>query len=283
MRMPIRIVTDSTSDLPKAIAAGHGITVVPAYINIAGRSYVDGVDLTRKEFYERLPEYETPPTTSAPSLGTFVEAYERLAARGAEEILSIHVSATLSGMLNVAHAAAQATEAVRVTVFDSRQLSLGTGLLVLAAAKTASVGRSMAEIVDMLREMVLRVYSFAALDTLEYLRRGGRLTRIQSGVGTLLRVKPLLKMYNGELTMEKVRTRKRAIERMVSLVHDVGPLEQFALLHAHALDRVAALQQAVRELLPEGVDPFCEEVTSVIGAHVGPGSVGLVCVGARQA
>lgn len=282
MLTPIRIVTDSTGDLPKAVAAEHGITVVPAYINIGGKSYVDGVDLTREEFYERLPEYETPPTTSAPSLGTFVDAYERLAAQGASEILSIHISATLSGMLNVAHAAAQATKGVRVTVFDSRQLTLGTGLSALAAAKAAAVGRSMAEIVEMLREMVQRVYSFAALDTLEYLRRGGRVTRIQSGMGTLLKIKPLLTMYNGEMTMEKVRTRRRAIEWMVSVVRDLGPLEQLSLVHAHALDRVEALWHKVRDLIPEGIDPFCEEVTSVIGAHVGPGSVGLVCVKARQ-
>jgi len=282
MRASIRVVTDSTSDLPRATAAEYGITVVPAYINIGGQSYVDGVDLTRGEFYERLPEYETPPTTSAPSVGTFVEAYERLAAQGAKEILSIHISATLSGMLNVAHASAQATEAARVTVFDSKQLTLGTGLLALAAARAAAVGRSMAEIIDMLRDMVQRVYSFAALDTLEFLRRGGRLTRIQSGMGTLLRIKPLLTMYNGELTMERVRTRKRSIERMLSLVRDLGPLEQLALVHAHVRDRVEVLWQAARDLVPEGIDPFCEEVTSVIGAHVGPGSVGLVCVQARQ-
>jgi DegV family protein with EDD domain len=280
--MPIRIVTDSTSDLPQAVAAGHGIAVVPAYINIGGQSYVDGVDLTREEFYERLPEYKTPPTTSAPSLGTFVETYERLAAQGATEILSIHVSATLSGMLNVAHAAAQATEAVRVIVFDSKQLTLGTGFLALAAAKAAAAGRSMSEIVDVLKEMVQRVYSFAALDTLEFLRRGGRLTRIQSGVGTLLRVKPLLTMYDGDMTMERVRTRKRAIERMISLVRDLGRLEQLAFVHAHALDRVEMLRQKARDLIPAGTDPLCEEVTSVIGAHVGPGSVGLVCVKARQ-
>jgi DegV family protein with EDD domain len=279
-------VTDSTSDLPQEVAAEHGIAVVPAYINIEGKSYVDGIDLTREEFYERLPQYRTPPTTSAPSLGTFIETYERLAAQGvaprAQEILSIHVSATLSGILNVAHAAAQATAAARVTVFDSKQLTLGTGFLALAAARAAAVGRSMAEVVDMLKEMVQRVYSFAALDTLEYLRRGGRLTRIQSGIGAVLRVKPLLMMYDGEMTMEKVRTRRRAIERMIELVHELGPLEQLALVHAHALDRAEMLRQKARHLIPAGLDPFCEEVTSVIGAHVGPGSVGLVCVKAHQ-
>ena len=283
MPVPIRIVTDSTSDLPKAVIAEHGIGVVPAYINIGGKSYVDGVDLTREEFYERLPEYETPPMTSAPSVGTFVEAYERLAAQGAKEILSIHISARLSGMLNVAHVAAQATTTVRVIVFDSRQLTLGTGFLALAAARAAAMGRSMSDIVAMLKDMVRRVYSFAALDTLEFLRRGGRLTRVQSSVGTLLKIKPLLTMYDGELTMEKVRTRKRAIERMISQVRDFGPLEQLALVHAHALDRAETLWHVARDLIPEGIDPFCEEVTSAIGAHVGPGSVGLVCVQARQA
>jgi len=280
--MPIKIVTDSTSDLPQAVAAEHGITVIPAYINIGDKSYLDGVELSRQEFYERLPDYDPPPTTSAPGLGTFVEAYERLAAEGAAEVLSIHISSTLSGMLNVAHSAAQTLKRVRVVVFDSRQLTLGTGFLALAAAKAAAVGRSMAEIVASLKEMVSRVYVFAAVDTLEFLRRSGRLTRLQSGLGALLSMKPLLTLYDGEITMERIRTRSHAIERLISLATELGPLEEVALLHAHAPDRAEEFRYQIQHLIPQDIAPFSVEVTPVIGAHVGPGAVGLVCVKARE-
>ncbi|MGD1995400.1 MAG: DegV family protein [Anaerolineae bacterium] len=279
--MSIRVVTDSTCDLPETIAAEYGVTVIPAYINIGDRSYLDGVELSRREFYEMLPETEHIPMTSAPSPGAFVRAYEGLAAEGATEILSVHISASLSAMLNAANAAAAATDAISVTLFDSTQLTLGTGLLALEAAKAAAEGWSMAEVVAVLEEMAARTYSFAALDTLEFLRRGGRVTQLQYNLGSLLNVKPVLTMYNGELTMERVRTRRRAIEYLLKRVSDLGPLEQLHLLHANALDRVDSLRGRVERLLPKGRMPMVVEVTPVIGAHVGPGAVGLVCVKAR--
>jgi DegV family protein with EDD domain len=241
------------------------------------------VDISRREFYERLPEYDPPPTTSAPGLGAFVKAYERLAAEGATEILSIHISASLSAILNVAHSAAQAIRAARVTVFDSRQLTLGTGFLALAAASAAQAGHSMAEIVGLLKERVLRTYSFAALDTLEYLRRGGRMSRAQSSLGELLKIRPLLTMYDGEMTVERTRTFKRTLERLDTLVHSLAPLEELALLHANAREKAEGLWEHFRHLVPQVQRPFIVEVTPAIGAHVGPGGVGLVCVRAPQA
>jgi len=276
--MSIKIVTDSTCDLPENIVLGHGITVVPAYINIGDRSYLDGVELSREKFYERLPEYKTPPTTSAPGLGTFVQVYERLAAKGASEILSIHISANLSAISNVARLAAEATEVVPVTVFDPGQLTLGTGLIVQVAAKAAAAGLSMSEIVVLLREKALRTYSFAALDTLEFLRRSGRVSQLQYGLGALLNIKPVLKMHDGEMAMERVRTRRRSVERLISLVSDLGPLEELALVHTHAPDKAEALYQQAYHLFPQGKMPLSAEVTPVIGAHVGPGAVGLACI-----
>jgi len=281
--MSIRIVTDSTCDLPEEAVTEHGITVIPVYINIGDKSYLDNVEISRREFYERLPEYDPPPKTSAPGLGAFVKAYERLAAEGATEILSIHISASLSAILNVAHSAAQAIRAARVTVFDSRQLTLGTGFLALAAASAAQAGHSMAEIVGLLKERVLRTYSFAALDTLEYLRRSGRMSRAQSSLGELLKIRPLLTMYDGEMTVERTRTFKRTLERLDTLVHSLAPLEELALLHANAREKAEALWEQFQHLVPELQRPFVVEVTPAIGAHVGPGGVGLVCVRAPQA
>jgi DegV family protein with EDD domain len=279
--MTIRIVTDSTADLPETVVAQWGITVVPAYVNVGGRSYMDGVELSRSEFYELLPGLESPPTTSAPGPGTFARVYERVAAEGATEVLSIHIAASLSNIVEVALMAAQATTVVPVRVIDSGQLTLGTGLLVVAAARAAAAGRSAADIVTLLDDMAPRVHSFAALDTIEFLRRSGRVSRLQYGLGSLLRIKPILKMHNGAIEMERVRTRARAVERLIELVGELGPLEQLALVHTHALERVQALRQETRHLFPTEDAPLCEEVTPVIGAHVGPGAVGFVAVRAR--
>jgi DegV family protein with EDD domain len=137
-------------------------------------------------------------------------------------------------------------------------------------------------IVARLEDKAARTHSFAALDTLEYLRRSGRLTRLQSGLGTLLSVKPLLRMHAGELTMERVRTRRRVVERLIDLVSALGRLEQLALVHTHAPERAEALRRRALHLFPDGVSSLSEEVTPVIGSHVGPGAVGLVGVQAKS-
>jgi DegV family protein with EDD domain len=279
--MAIKIVTDSTCDLPEAIVAKHGITIVPLYINFGDQSYLDGVELSRREFYERLPGYETPPTTAAPGPEVFRQAYERLADEGATEVLSIHISISLSAILDVARLAAKEMDAVPVTVFDSRQLSLGTGFLVQTAAKAAAEGFLMGEIIPLLEEQISRTHVFAALDTLEFLRRSGRMSRVMAGLGSVLQIKPLLKMYDGNPTAERVRTRRRATERLISLLSDLVPLERVALVHTHTPDRAEELRQRVQHLLPEGEVPSVD-ITPVIGTHIGPGAVGFACVTARE-
>ena len=142
-------------------------------------------------------------------------------------------------------------------------------------------GKTLAEITTLLEEQILRTHVFAALDTLEFLRRSGRMSRVMAGLGTVLQIKPLLKMYDGEPTAERVRTRKRAIERLIGLLSDLVPLEQVALVHTHAPDRAQDLQHQVQHLLPEGEIPSVD-ITPVIGAHIGPGAVGFACVSARK-
>jgi DegV family protein with EDD domain len=279
--MTIRIVTDSTCDLPEAVVTEHGIIIVPLYINFGDQSYLDSVELSRQEFYERLPDCDPSPTTAVPGTEMFRQAYERLADEGATEVLSIHISVSLSAVVDVARLAAQETDAVPVTVLDSGQLSLGTGFLVLAAAKAAAEGRSMGDINPMLEEQALRTHVFAALDTLEFLRRSGRMSRVMAGLGSVLRIKPLLRMYDGEPTAERVRTRDRAIKRLIGLLSDLIPLERVALVHTHAPDRAEDLRQRVQHLLPEGEVPSVD-ITPVIGAHIGPGAAGFACVTARK-
>jgi DegV family protein with EDD domain len=278
--LSIRIVTDSTCDLPEAIVAEYGIAVTPLYVNVGSQSYLDGVDLSREEFYERLPDYDPPPTTAAPGPERFRRIYEGLAADGATEILSIHISISLSAVVDSARLGAQETRAVPVTVFDSGQLSLGTGFLVVAAAKAAAEGRFMAEIVAFLKSLALRTHVFAALDTLEYLRRSGRMNGMVAGLGNLLQIKPLLKMHDGKPTVERVRTSSGAIKRLINLLSDLAPLEQVAILHSYAPDKGERLRQLVQHLLPAGEVPSVN-ITPVIGSHIGPGAVGFACITAR--
>ena len=278
--MTIRIVTDSTCDLPEEIVEEYGITVVPLYINFGDESYLDGVEISRAEFYERLPDCDPPPTTATPGPNTFTQAYENLAAEGATEILSIHISVSLSGTVNAARLAAEGAP-IPVTVLDSGSLSMGVGFLAWTAAQAAAEGRSMDEIVALVEEQGQRTHVFAALDTLEFLRRSGRMNRVMAVLGSWLQMKPLLKMHAGEATAEKIRTTEHATVRLISLLSDLVPLEKVALVHTHALDRVEELCQKVQHILPEG-ELLSMDITPVFGTHLGPGAIGFACVTARK-
>ncbi len=278
--MTIRIVTDSTSDIPAETAAEFGIMVVPAYVHIEGKSYLDGVELSHEDFYRKLPDFAVPPTTAAPAPGAFTEAYQKLASEGATQVLSVHVATSLSGIYNAARLGAEATDALEVTLFDSQQLTMGLGLLVIKAAQAASAGHSVPEIVAMLESWVKRTYVFAILDTLEYLRRSGRVNWAEFGIGTLLRVKPLIEVHLGTVDMvEKVRTSKRAMNRFLELVTELGPLEDLALLYIQSTEQeLETFRQQTQFLVPEGCVPLAIELTPAIGAHIGPGGLGIACV-----
>ena len=278
--MTIRVLTDSTCDIPAETAAQYGIVIVPAYINIDDESYLDGVELSRTQFYEQLPGYQSPPTTAAPASGTFAEAYKKLAEEGAAAIISIHVATSLSGVLNAARLGTEMVEdVVPVTLFDSMQLSMGLGLLAITAAKAAAAGKTTAEIIAMLEERRSRTHVFAQLDTLEYLRRSGRVNWAEFGIGTLLQIKPLVHVYNGEVEMrDKIRTIKRAMAQMIQYAAELGPLESIALLHTAATDKLEMFRQQTRHLYPSEETPLVVEVTPAIGAHIGPGALGIACV-----
>ena len=280
--MAIRIITDSNCDLPADLIEQYGIVVIPMYINIGAESYLDGVEMSREDFYEGLPDFDAHPMTSVPGPGVFVENFEALASEGATAILSIHIASSLSAMANSARLAAEQWDKLPVTVFDSGNLTLGTGLQVIAAAKAAAEGRSMAEIVAQLEDLSARTYCFAALDTVEFLRRSGRLTRFQWALASVLQIKPLLKMNHGEFDMERVRTRKAALDRVLELVGELGPLEELALVHTHAPEEAAVLARRAGHLMPDGTISLSAEVTPVIGTHIGPGAVGFIAVQARS-
>jgi DegV family protein with EDD domain len=278
--MTIRIFTDSACDLPPEIIRQYGISVIPFYIHAGGRAYQDGVDLSRRDFYRQLASFRPVPTTAVPSPDFFRREYERQAAAGATEILSIHIGVKLSSMVEIARQAAKETDAVPVTVFDSRQLSLGMGFEVLTAAEAAGKGRSMKDILAALEEQIARTHVFAALDTLEFLRRSGRMSFAASTLGSLLQIKPFLTMYDGNPGAERVRTRRGAMKRLAELLKKYGPFEKVALMHANAADRADALLEEVRDLLPAG-EVWKEEINPVLGAHIGPGVIGFACISKR--
>ncbi len=280
--MSIRIVTDSNCDLPQAMVDEFGITVVPMYINIGGESYLDGIEMSRQEFYEGLPNFDAHPMTSVPGPGVFIETFEKLASEGTTEILSIHIASSLSAMANSARLAAEQWDKLPVTVFDSGNLTLGTGLQAVAAAKAAAEGHSTAEIVAELEDLSSRTYCFAALDTVEFLRRSGRLTRFQWALASVLQIKPLLKMNNGEYDMERIRTRKVALTRVIELLSGLGAIEELALVHTHAPEEAEELARRAHHLIPGGAASLSAEVTPVIGTHIGPGAVGFIAVQARS-
>jgi DegV family protein with EDD domain len=278
----IKIVTDSTCDLPPAFVKQYEITIVPLYINFGDKSYRDGIDLSRREFYEKLPQSPIQPTTSVAGIGTFMEAYRQLATDGAQDIISIHISSKLSNTVNVARLAAEALPEIPITVMDSHQITVGTGLQVLEAAKAVLEGKTVADIVDTLEKMRPRIYTFAALDTLEYLRRSGRLSNWQAIMGSLLRFKPLLSMRQNEIHMDKVRTRQRAINWLARFFSDLGALEQVVLVHTNASAQAQRVWQKVKHLVPGIPSPMSIDVTPVLGAHLGPGVVGFTCVTAED-
>jgi len=278
--MSVRIVTDSTCDLPVSIVQRLGVRVVPLYVNLAGKGYLDGVEITRAEFYRRLPESNPPPTTAVASPEIHQQTYTALAAEGASEILSLHIATALSAVVNAAQIAARETKVARVTVRDSGQLSLGLGFMVEAAAEAAQRGATMPEILARLDDLGKRIHVFAALDTLEFLKRSGRMNAAVAAMGSLLQVKPILKMHLGKPTAERVRTREGATRRLLELVERVGTLERVAMVHANAPERIAELRAQAKHVLPAG-EMLTADITPVLGAHLGPGVVGLACLAAE--
>jgi len=278
----IRIVTDSTSDVPESVARELDIVVVPAYVIFGMQSYQDGVTLSREEFYERLAIANPLPTTSSPSVGDFEDTYVRLKQEGAEHVISIHVAAKLSAILNAALSAAKAVPDLDVTVFDSEQVTMGLGWQVIEAARAAKAGKTVSEIIDQVQQVRKGAHVYAALDTLEYVRRSGRVGWARAMIGQLLRIKPIVEVLDGAvLSVDRVRTRAHSIERLKELVASHSPLHKLAVLHTRSLDAATKLADEFRALYPSLSDPIhIVEVTSTIGTHVGPNGMGVACVAA---
>lgn len=276
----VRVVTDSTADLPRELLEQLNIAVVPLKVMIDGESYRDGVDLTPKEFFQRLPYAKELPTTSQPSPGEFVQTYEKLRDEGAQKIIAIHLSGGLSGAVQAARLAKDMVTGVDIEVIDSYSASVGLGLIVLSAARAAQNGATGTEVVELVNSLIQKVQVFFVLDTLEYLQKGGRIGRAEAFLGNLLNIKPILSLVDGIITpVDKVRGQSKAIDRTIDLIKQAsgGKRLEVAMVHANNFTDVMRLHDRVLNEFKccELCELIISEVSPVLGTHVGPGLVGL--------
>jgi DegV family protein with EDD domain len=273
----VRIVTDSTADIPASLAVELGITVVPCIIYVGQEALRDGVDLTPEAFFDKLARSSELPRTSQPPVASFVAAYRNLLeADGCAGIVSIHVALTLSGTLNAAWAAAQTLEdPTQVRVVDSGQLSMGLGWAVVEAARMARAGATLDEIQHNSQVLLARLRTVAMIDTLENLRKGGRISVISAAFGTAFQIKPLLAVRNGEVSvLDRVRTRSKALAHIEALVRGWGPLAEMAVLHIGAPELAQELAANLRDLVPTErivIGP----AGPALATHLGLGAVGV--------
>jgi DegV family protein with EDD domain len=276
--MKIGIVTDSTADLPAHLLEEHQIQVVPTILVLDGKEYADGIGITREEFYNRLPLFKSPPTTAAPSIGDFTTLYETLFSQGCDHVISIHAAATLTTTVNIAREAAKEFPD-KVTCVDSGSLSLGVGFQVLAAAEAAELGLKSA--LDAVASTRRRLQVSAALDTMEYLRRSGRVPAVVARLGGLLSIKPMIELIDGAVKpIGAVRTTHQADARMLEFLLKEGNLQRLAIMHTNAEHRARKLLDEMMSRVPQFVprDILFANVTAVIGTHLGPNGVGFAAV-----
>jgi len=276
--MKLGIVTDSTSDLPQFLIEEHGIEVIPTILILEGKEYADGIGISREEFYRRLPALRTPPTTAAPSIGEFSARYQKLLDSGCEHIVSIHAASQLTTIINSARQAAQDFPN-KVTCVDSGSLSMGLGFQALAAAEMAESDLRFAlEAIESTRR---RLQVNAALDTMEYLRRSGRVPGAVAMLGGLLSIKPMIELKDGEVkAIGAVRTSHQADERMFNNLLAGGEYERLAILHTNAEARAKKLLSGMMQRASQSVprDILIINVTAVIGTHLGPNGLGWAAI-----
>ena len=278
--MKLGIVTDSTSDLPQHIIDEYGIEVVPAVLVMDGKSYADGKGISREEYYTRLPDMKEAPTTAAPSSGDFLVRFQRLFDAGCDHILAIHAAVELTAIVSVARLAAHDFRE-RITILDSGSLTLGLGFQVLAAVDAAAQGLGLEGALNAVRSTRERGKVLAALDTMEYLRRSGRVPAAVAALGGLLSIKPIVELLDGEVKpLSAVRTTRQAGERIYNSLCELGPLERLAILHTNAEHRARQLLDELMETVSQSIprDIMMVNVTTVIGTHVGPNGLGFAAV-----
>lgn len=276
--MAIGIVTDSGACLPKEVSDALGIRVLPAYVNVGGKSYQDSVEIRSEEIEDLARAAGAPASTAVPSPLDFTKLYNNLAGQGVSEILSIHIGDGLSGMYNSALLGARSIPSLRIHVYNSQQLGPGQGFMAVIAAEMARVGSRMEEILEALDARVNRTYGFIGTFTLESPRRSGRINFAQYGIGTLLGIKPILRLYQNKLDVPfKARTLTQLEDRLLEIGTGLAPFERLATFHYLAPEPLAAWKSRIGPLV-ERSDSLMEcELTPTVGVNAGP-SIGFSCI-----
>jgi DegV family protein with EDD domain len=277
--MTVRVIVDSLGDLPAEVIKKLDITVIPLHVLFGTESFRDGVDMNTEQFYARLVSSKSSPTTSVPNLGTFIDIYEKLA-KTADEILVIAVSHKLSATFETASKAAEMVKIkTKIKVIDSMSVIMGEGLLAIQAAEMAKKGAGLDEIINKVRSNILRTESRMAFDTLEYLRRGGRIGAGQAFLGSLLKINPVLALKDGEVyPLSRERSRIKAIEALYNWVLSYRKIDTLAIEDATTPDEANQLVERLKAKFP-GVPIYRSKVGAVIGTHTGPSVIAVSVVG----
>jgi len=275
----IAIVTDSTADLPPELVAQYGITVVPLKVIFNGKEvFYDGVDLLPEQFYSLMAEKEQIPTTSQPSPAEFAAVYQQLLPEA--DIISIHMSSHMSGTVQSAKLASQMFPEHKIFVIDSKSGSMGMGLIVLEAARAVAAGKSLEEVLNVIHTAITKCKVFFFVDSLKYLHQGGRIGKASALLGTMLSIKPILHINEGIIApYEKIRGRARALERLaqIFLEKTAGKRVNYCLIHGNDPQGLETLLNSIMPTLPFN-PPIISRVGPVVGAHVGPGAVGVTFI-----
>ena len=279
--MKIGFVADSTVDLPDNILEKEKIRIIPLYINIGDHGFLDRVEMSRENFYDNLSGFSHHPTTAAPGINAFINAYQEQIEKGYSAILSFHISKTLSDTVDIARLAAKKIDKVPVYVIDSRNISMGTGLLLQLAVKMADAGEKVEKILQAVQDAIKRTHTVAILDTIEYLHRSGRITDIRFGLANLLFIKPVIQINDGRINFERTRTKKSALNRMIRIVEGLFPFQDFAFVHSNAPEKTEQLRKMVLQWIPVDQEILTGEVTPVIGSHIGPGVYGFSAISSK--
>jgi DegV family protein with EDD domain len=272
--MTVKIVTDSSADLPAQLVKDLGVSVVPLYVRFGEQVYRDRVDITEDQFYERLLRDTVHPSTTQPSPQDFINVYQSLF-RGCSGIISIHISSKLSGTTNSAQQAKASVKGLPIEVIDSQVLSMALGLVVISAAKMAQKGSSFKEIVDEVHKLVASVHLMGVLDTLKYVLLGGRIGKAKALLGSLLNVKPVLALKDGEvIPAGQVRSRSKGIDRLLEFARGNGKVSGLSVVHnttpedAKILaDKIAAANIVDRDKI------IISRIGPMLGVHMGPGTL----------
>jgi len=280
--MTVRIVTDSVADVPSQVVGKLGITVIPLNVRFGEKVYRDGIDLTAEQFYDKLEHSKVLPVTSVPSPATFAEAYNKLAEE-TDEILAIIVSAKLSGTYEVAlQSIGLMKRKCRVEVVDSQWATMAEGFIVMKAAKAANAGASLDEVIEVTRNTIPRVDFRAAFDTLEYLKRGGRIGRAQALLGSMLRINPIITLKDGLVEPAgRTRSRTKAIDHLYNFATSYSCIEEMAVEDTDCPAEAEALVERLSPIFPrERI--YRSKMTPVIGTHTGPGLLLVAVLGDKE-